>query len=70
MKSSNVYVNITSTVEYDYVPPPTEIPHHRGNLLSADPLTTENSSYGLGDNEEKEEFSKCRHNLKDVYIIV
>ena len=49
------------TVEYDYVPPPTEVPHHCGNLLSAaaDPLTTENSSYGLGDNEEKEDFSKC-----------
>ena len=36
----------------------------------ADPLTTENSSYGLGDNEEKEEFSKCRHNLKDVCMYV
>ncbi len=49
------YVIVTSTIEYDYVPPPTEVPHRYGNIPSGDPLTTENSSYGL---EEEEQISK------------
>ncbi len=47
------------------IPPPTEVPHH-DNPPSADPITTENSAYGLGDNQEMEEFSKCRHNLIEI----
>ncbi len=39
---------------------PTKVPHHYGNLLSADPLTTEKSAYCLGeDSQEKEKLSKC-----------
>ncbi len=54
---------------------PTESPHRYGDLLSVDPLTTENSAYGLGDNQEEEELSKSRHNLTmcvglPVYAII
>ena len=43
---------------YDYIPTPTEAPHRYGNLPSADPLTTENSAYDLGDSQEKAQLSK------------
>ncbi len=39
----------------------TEAPHHYGDIPSTDPITTENSAYGLGDNQENEELSKCMH---------
>ena len=57
-----------STVEHDCVPPPTKVPHH---LPSADPITTENSAYCLGeDSQEKEERCKCINtsNLECVYM--
>ncbi len=42
---------IVSSIRYsfiaDYVSTPTEAPHHHGDLLSGDPLTAENSVYGL-----------------------
>ena len=38
----------------------TESPHHYGDISSVDPLTTENSAYGLRDSQE---LSKCRNNL-------
>ncbi len=43
----------------------TEAPHHYGDIPSTDPITTENSAYGLGDNQDNEELSKCMymHNL-------
>ncbi len=65
----NVWIGLCKhlyCIEYDYVPPPTEVPHHYGNIPSGDPLTTENSAYSLRDNQKEEELSKCRHNLKDV----
>ncbi len=49
-------IDITTTAEYDYVLTPAEAPHRYGNLPSADPLTTENSAYGLGDSQQ---LSKC-----------
>ncbi len=49
----------TTCIEYDYVPLPTEAPHRYGNLPSGDPITTENSAYGLRDSQEEEQLSKC-----------
>ena len=45
------------------------VPHHYGNILSADPLTTENSAYGLGYSQEKKELSKCKqaHRSSCIY---
>ncbi len=39
--------------------PTAEAPHRYGNLPSADPLTTENSAYGLRDSKVEEQLSKC-----------
>ncbi|XP_064383417.1 uncharacterized protein LOC135332039 isoform X3 [Halichondria panicea] len=43
--------------KYDYVPPPTEVPHGYDDIPSGDPLTTENSAYGLGNNLEEEQLN-------------
>ncbi len=53
-----MFDNASLPLEYDYIPPPIEV-HHYGNFPSADPITTGNSAYGLGDNQEMEELSKC-----------